>query len=67
MRKCPFCKANVKLAFPALMYLEELDEWSLLHNCSGNCGVLIRGKTKEEVIAVWNGDDHAEEQKSESL
>ena len=67
MRNCPFCKAKVSFGFPALMYLEERDEWSFLHNCGGKCGVVIRAKTKEEIISIWNGDDYAKDQESESL
>lgn len=68
MRKCPFCKQEVKPIFPAMMFVGELGKWSFLHNCNDKTAILIHAATKEEVIAEWNGsEDDAEEQKSESL
>jgi hypothetical protein len=55
MRKCPFCKQEVKLEMPAYMYLPEIKQWSLLHHCNNNKSILIVAETEAQVVAEWNG------------
>ena len=72
MRNCPFCGEKVKMGFPNIAYLEERKIWALDHFChisslQLDAAISIYGATKEEVIQKWNGEYHAEEQKSEGL
>lgn len=60
MRKCPFCKKKVNPVFPAMMFVEELGQWSFLHHCNNKISILIHADTKEEVIAEWNGSGEDE-------
>ena len=59
MRVCPFCRRTVKAEYPDLHYIEEKDIYIFTHFCELNepsVSVTIIGKTKEEVIAKWNGE-----------
>lgn len=57
MRKCPFCKKEVKLAMPQLVYLSQFKKWTFMHHCNDDISVFIIKDTKEEIIAEWNGSE----------
>lgn len=67
LRRCPFCKKEVKDTRPYLHFNEKLNKWVLNHYCNGTEAVTIDvyGKTEQEVIDKFNGI--YEEQTSESL
>ena len=65
MRKCPFCKSEVKFASPYLFYLDERNEWGFSHHCCNGLMVFITAETKEEILPKWDGI--YEEPKSESV
>lgn len=61
MRKCPFCKKEVVLAMPYLVYLHNFKKWTFMHHCNDNKSIFIIGDTKEEIIAEWNGSEEVSE------
>ena len=67
LRRCPFCRKEVKDSYPYLAYFEELDKWVLSHYCNKTNAATIDvyGKTEQEVIDKWNGI--YEDEESESL
>lgn len=71
MRNCPFCNEEIQVDHPlyGIKHNDERDTYSLHHFCHPlseelEVCVSVYGKTEEEVIKRWNGD---EEQTSESL
>ena len=52
MRKCPFCKAEVKYVYPYLMFMEDLNRWGLFHHCNEKCGVIISAETKDLEVTL---------------
>lgn len=60
MRVCPFCKKSVYADYPYIHYMEERKIHVFTHFCDINqpntISVSVVGKTKEEVIAKWNGE-----------
>lgn len=53
MRKCPFCGKEPDMGFPWLMYLDEIEKWSLQHLCNEGIAVFITADTKEELFELW--------------
>ena len=70
MRKCPFCGAEIEVAYP---YLGELRNGGMVfyHYCKFEeelgTVITIYGKTEEEIIAKLTGEYYAKEQTSESV
>lgn len=69
MRRCPFCKADVKLEYPYLLAFTE-GGFVFSHYCKNDTlqpsiSVDVYGRTEQEIKDKWNGV--YEEQKSESL
>lgn len=60
MRVCPFCKKSVHADYPYIHYMEEKDIHIFTHFCEigepNSVCISVVGKTKEEVIAKWNGE-----------
>lgn len=55
MRKCPFCKSEVKLVTPYCLYLEAMNKFVFLHHCpERNISVMVSCDTKEEIEKEWD-------------
>lgn len=71
MRKCPFCKEEIKFRFPYLTQFSDDETWHFNHYCKhepdkiGVC-IDIYGDTEEEIVAKWEGV-YFEEQESEGV
>ena len=55
MRKCPFCKSEVKLSAPYCLYLDDLNKFAFLHHCPDRkVSVMVSAETKEEIEKEWD-------------